>query len=406
MSYITDGTRRYTGQTPLYQGSDQSGDGFGDQRSLIGFDMDAILDEIGDGTITSLTFNFRVEHWWYGSGGKIRFGWHNLTSAPSVWPSPQPPHVRGIGDYSMSTTGFATVDLLALYDGDFVSVFTGGGFQGLILGPANSTSPLYYMYMYGCGSGHEPYLQIEYTPATGGGGGGDMQGIGSSHISIGQSSSATVEVFGSSTCALKIGTTGDALVMANTLPLPDIKTDWLNGDDHDVDTLNAQWRDPMLWLLKDTCPQLHAEYDGTSYNLTSPQAMKFDTVTMQRGDIQFTPGDTKIYIAVPGLYEGICQGAVQLSSVAATADFATEIRINGSTIASRMDDALTTESGLQTGVQGFGGHFFSVRLGIGDYIELVIAGSNWGTAGKVKSSDISVNSTRYGNFIKLWWAGI
>lgn len=224
-------------------------------------------------------------------------------------------------------------------------------------------------------------------------------------VEVDQTAKANGTLFMQADQEIEFDSAGDALQMVNTLPLPDIKS-WLYGDTHTADDLNSQWRDPMLWLLRDTCPQLHAEYDGAAYNLTSPQALKFDTVTMQRGDIQFTPGGTKIYIAVPGLYEGICQAAVQLSSAATSADFATEIRVNGSTIASRMDNAITTESGLTTGVQGFGGHGFSVRLNVGDYVELVLAGNNWGTAGKVKSSAIATNSSRYGIFIKMWWAAV
>lgn len=232
---------------------------------------------------------------------------------------------------------------------------------------------------------------------------GPVYMTGSQTVEVDQTAKANATLFMHATQVIESVSAGDALQMVNTLPLPDIKT-WLNGDDHDADTLNAQWRDPMLWLLKDTCPQLHAEYDGAGYAMTSPQALKFDTVTMQRGDIQFTPTGTKVYITVPGLYEGVFQGAVQLSAAASNADFATEIRVNGSVIASRMDDAITTESGLQTGVQGFGGHFFSVRLNIGDYVEFVMAGNNWG--GKVKSSDVSVNSIRYATFFKMWWAAI
>lgn len=401
MSYVVDGSRRYTGQDPLYQGNDQSGDGFGDQRSLIGWNMSTILSDVGTGTITGLSMGFRVQHWWYGAGGTLRFGWHNYSSAPSTWPSPQPTHTRGIGDFSMSGTGFALVDLLSLRP-SLVSEITGGTFKGIIIGPANSNSASYYMYMYGHGSDHVPYLQVTYEPAESG---GESQGSGSCHISFGQSSKGTITAFGSGTSSVKIGTSGDALVMANTLPLPSIKT-WLNGDTHTADDLNSQWRDPMLWLLKDTCPQIHAEFQGTSYNMTSPQAMTLDTVTMQRGDIQFTPPGTKIYIAVPGMYEGICQGAVQLNAAASNADFGTMIRVNGSTVASLMDDAVTTESGLLTGVQGFGGHFFSVRLNVGDYVELVMYGQNWGAAGKVKSSQQSVNTSRYGIFLKMWWSSV
>lgn len=222
---------------------------------------------------------------------------------------------------------------------------------------------------------------------------------------VNTATTAQVEAFAAPTTqTIEFDSAGDALQMVNTLPLPDIKT-WTNGDTHTADDLNSQWRDPFLWLLKDTCPQIHAEYHGGQYAMTSPQAMTLDTVTMQRGDIQFTPPGTKIYITVPGRYEGILQGSVQLVSANASSDFGTMLRVNGNTAASIMDNAITTESGLQTGVQGFGGHFFSVRLNIGDYVELVMYGNNWGT-GKVKCADISTASARYGTFLKMWWAAI
>lgn len=203
--------------------------------------------------------------------------------------------------------------------------------------------------------------------------------------------------FGSSTLSVDLDFEVAGVSMTPSAPLPVITT-WQNGDDHDEDALNAQWRDPLLFLLKDTAPQIHAEFAGTAFNLTSPQAMPLDTVTMQRGDIYFVPGQSRIYIGVSGMYEGILQGGFALTTATTAYDFGTALYVNGVSRAI-CDDPICGDALSAT--QVFGGHFARVRLAAGDYVELVQYGHNW-----VSTHVKSTTSQDDRSFIKLWWAGV
>jgi hypothetical protein len=162
-SYVYNGPKRNDGWQ-LFQGDDQSGEGYGDQRSLIGFDMDAILADIGEhAVVTQVSLDYTVEHAWYGNQLTIRWGWHALASKPNTWPSPQ--HVRGYADVSYTTpTGNKTYILPN--PTDIAARMRSGDWKGMVLGPANSTGRLYYCYLTGTGqSSNKPRLTITWTPA-------------------------------------------------------------------------------------------------------------------------------------------------------------------------------------------------------------------------------------------------
>jgi len=158
-SYTSSGAKRNDGYR-LYQGNDQSGSGYGDQRSLIGFDRDAIIADIGPSAqVSSITLVCNMEHWWHGAGGTLYVGMHSYTSKPNTWGST----LTWVRAWSGSfNTGQIEFDIPV---DDLLPPIEDGRFQGIAIGPANSNGATYYGYMSGTGQPDDaPILTITYTP--------------------------------------------------------------------------------------------------------------------------------------------------------------------------------------------------------------------------------------------------
>jgi hypothetical protein len=85
-----DGTNatRYDDPATLYQGAAlESGDTNGNQRSLIGFNWNAINSDLKGASVVGATVTLYALHWWYYAGGTGYLGTHTYTSKPSTYSS-------------------------------------------------------------------------------------------------------------------------------------------------------------------------------------------------------------------------------------------------------------------------------------------------------------------------------
>lgn len=85
-SYNGSNATRFNDPTTLYQGASlESGDSNGNQRSLMGFNIAAIMADLKGASVTGATVSLYALHWWYYAGGTAYLGTHTYTSKPSTY---------------------------------------------------------------------------------------------------------------------------------------------------------------------------------------------------------------------------------------------------------------------------------------------------------------------------------
>jgi hypothetical protein len=149
-TYRQDGGKR-TDKSDLYQGYI---DGYnGNQRSLVGFNITGIP---SGATLISATLQCYANHWYNNSGGTLIIGLHDSTSEPGSFPSGTNADEQR---YSWNTkTGQRTITLNSAVSGPLLN----GSKEGIMFGPAPSTSTTYYGYLEDAGS-YRPVLTLKYS---------------------------------------------------------------------------------------------------------------------------------------------------------------------------------------------------------------------------------------------------
>lgn len=129
----------------------------GNQRSLVGFDYNAIKNDLTGATITKITMKAYAEHWWYNSGGTAVIGTHDYTSKPSSWSDSRVDQDRQ-RQSGWARSSSRTVTLSNTIGNEFKS----GAAKGLAFGPGPSSDVIYYGKFSGSGS-NRPSITITYT---------------------------------------------------------------------------------------------------------------------------------------------------------------------------------------------------------------------------------------------------
>jgi len=141
-----------------YQGYAQGLDGWGNQRSLFGFDSAAIRAEIEGATMVKIVLSMYFPHWWNSAGGTAIIGTHNFTSMPSTWDKSRVNYQRW-NSSNWPRHAWRNVTLPTAVAGEFAN----GTTCGFGLGPAYHNTTEYYGYAYGAYDAAKPYITITYT---------------------------------------------------------------------------------------------------------------------------------------------------------------------------------------------------------------------------------------------------
>lgn len=129
---------------------------WGIQKSMAGFDVKSLQNELEGAKIESVQLYIQNMHWWYYAGGRLSLGAHNVTNAPSR--------------FSESRYNMAWADWKQRGGGRWVTLpkifaedLRDGKAKGFTLHRATQDL-FYYGYFYGAGHGSKsPKLRITYT---------------------------------------------------------------------------------------------------------------------------------------------------------------------------------------------------------------------------------------------------
>jgi hypothetical protein len=162
-SYSATWTGRYNGggarlssNIDVYQG--QYDGTQGNQKSMIGFDYATIQSDLTGATIKKIQLTMQNKHWYNNSGGTAVVGTHNqaVSSAPTTFSGT--PNLGVFSGWPLGATWAVTLD------NTIGTALKNNTAKGIILGPGNSTSNIYYGYFTGgATSASRPKLTITYT---------------------------------------------------------------------------------------------------------------------------------------------------------------------------------------------------------------------------------------------------
>lgn len=141
-----------------YQGDDQGGTGWGNQRSLIGFDSAAIRAEIEGAVMVKIVLSLYFPWWWYSNGGTAWIGTHNHLSAPTTWDITHVNYCRWSSP-NWPRHAWRDITLPNAVAGEFAN----GTSTGIAIGPPPRSYAEYYGYAYGAYDAAKPYITITYT---------------------------------------------------------------------------------------------------------------------------------------------------------------------------------------------------------------------------------------------------
>jgi hypothetical protein len=141
-----------------YQGDDQGGTGWGNQRSLIGFDSAAIRAEIEGAVMVKIVLSLYFPWWWYSNGGTAWIGTHNHLSAPTNWDITHVNYCRWSSP-NWPRHAWRDITLPNAVAGEFAN----GDTTGIAIGPPPRSYAEYYGYAYGAYDAAKPYITITYT---------------------------------------------------------------------------------------------------------------------------------------------------------------------------------------------------------------------------------------------------
>ena len=153
-SYSSSNSSR--GGNACYQGQ-SAADGYGDQRSLVGFDHSLIQSDLAGATLVGVRFSLYFSWWWYSAGGIAKIGTHNYTSNPGTWSSSHV-NARRWTSSNWPRGTWRDIDLPL----SVATEFQNGTTTGFALGPANSSDVTYYGYIWGAYASAKPWVRLTY----------------------------------------------------------------------------------------------------------------------------------------------------------------------------------------------------------------------------------------------------
>lgn len=156
-SFNGSNATRFDDPPTLYQGASlESGDSNGNQRSLLGFNIAAIMADLKGTSVTGLTVSLYSLHWWYYAGGTAYIGYHTYSSKPSTWSSGSVTE-RKFKQTKWPRNAWRTVNLGAATG----VLFQKGTAKGIAIGYGDSNHET-YGYFAGATQSKRPYLTITY----------------------------------------------------------------------------------------------------------------------------------------------------------------------------------------------------------------------------------------------------
>lgn len=148
-SYGASGGRHE--QIRLYYGNSQDGgDPFGTQRSLVLWPFAAMAVDLAGSTITNVSIELQSLHTWLGSGAQAYFGIHNFSTLPTTWAGGGIPKSK-ISSQHYGPTERKTFSTSTL----FASMVRDGTGKGMVIEPLNGNVG-YYGYFAGINTGYIP----------------------------------------------------------------------------------------------------------------------------------------------------------------------------------------------------------------------------------------------------------
>lgn len=166
----------------------------------------------------------------------------------------------------------------------------------------------------------------------------------------------------------------------STIPVP---RTWVNGDSLSEGILNQQWRDTFRFLLGYTRPAFSGYYLNTGYTYTSGTPIPLVTESLKRGNIAHAASDTKVYVWEDGWYDGTILISGDASGILTGGTFLTSsVMVNGAVVSTR-------DNSRKLSGRAAVGHFFSLDLEAGDYIEIAVTGTWTGTYGQSPGSELA-----------------
>jgi hypothetical protein len=155
-SFAGNGSTRHDDPGVCYQGGDTAHTYNGDQKSLIGFNYNAIHSALAGATNVTGTFNAKILHCWFNSGSPIYPTYHTYSSKPGTWAQANVKSMGHTGSIRPGTVNTFNLSAAA------VAGFQNGTVKGMGFGPAPTTSLNYYAYMCGATSSPVPTLTFTY----------------------------------------------------------------------------------------------------------------------------------------------------------------------------------------------------------------------------------------------------
>jgi hypothetical protein len=155
-SYDGSNATRYDDPPRLYQGASlESGDTNGNQRSLIGFNWNAINADLKGASVLGATVTLYAQHWWYYAGGTAYLGTHTKTSKPGSYDNSGVE--RRWKQSKWPRSAWRTVNIGAAGG----VLFQKGTAKGIIVGWGDNNHET-YGYFAGATTSQRPYLTITY----------------------------------------------------------------------------------------------------------------------------------------------------------------------------------------------------------------------------------------------------
>ena len=153
-SYASNNSTRWDDPRNCYQGYADSFNG--NNRSLVGFDSSAIVNELKGASRITMHLKFYVNHCWYYSGSTIVIGMHKNGSKPGTWVNSDVyqniQRMHAVPGKSYSVTLSSTI----------INGLKSGQYKGISFGPGNSGGYIYYALINGALNGNKPKIDVVY----------------------------------------------------------------------------------------------------------------------------------------------------------------------------------------------------------------------------------------------------
>lgn len=152
-SYDGSGNPRWNDPSEVYQGD--VSDSNGNQKSLIGFNWNAINADLRGASVLGATISLFAIHWWYYAGGTLYLGTHTNTSKPGTFINATERRWR---QSKWPRNAWRTINIGAAGG----VLFQKGTAKGVVVGRGNNDEHETYGYLAGATMKQRPYITITY----------------------------------------------------------------------------------------------------------------------------------------------------------------------------------------------------------------------------------------------------